>query len=91
MDAIVKKKIAEISDLHSFFEEDVSIQYINAFKRFFLNEINNNSKQFEEVCNFPFDTVISARWKKAIYECIGQSNKYAQNWFQIHHNELNLD
>lgn len=91
LDAIVKKKIAEISDLHSFFEEDVSIQYINAFKRFFLNEINNNSKQFEEVCNFPFDTVISARWKKAIYECIGQSNKYAQNWFQIHHNELTAD
>lgn len=86
LDIIIKKEIAEGKDLYSFFKDDASVQYINAFKRFFLNELNNN--RYEEICNIPFNTIISARWKKAIYECIGRSDKYAKDWFNTHQDGL---
>lgn len=88
LDIIIKKRLEEDTTLHSFFKDNASVQYVNAFKRFFLNELNSNHNQYEEVCNIPFNAVISVRWKKAIYECIGRSDRYAQDWFHIYQDRL---
>ena len=87
LDIIIKKKL-ENTDVYSIFEDNPNIQYVNAFKRFFLNELNNNCSQYEDLCRIPFNANISARWKKAIYECIGRSDKYAQDWFHIYQDGL---
>lgn len=91
LEIIIKKKMAEGTDLSSFFADGASVQFINAFKRFFINELNHNHNLYEDVCNIPFNAVISARWKKAIYECIGRSDNYAQDWFYIHQDGLKAD
>ena len=68
--------------------DNVSIQYLNAFKRWLLGGINARTQKCLEICEYLFDEEVTDRWRRAILECIGVSEDYASEWMQANKTKL---
>lgn len=86
---IIEKKFENKTEILEVLKNnDVGIQYINVFKRILTNGINDNKTTCFDICHSIFRENIAYRWQKAVYECIGRSEKFAKDWIDLHSAEL---
>ncbi len=71
-----------------FESNKTNIQYINAFMTWFSEKIEKGEKEVDEFSNKAFDDGVPSLWRKAIFECIGCSECYAQEWFKTNDKKL---
>lgn len=92
LDYVISNKFENTENIQSMLNSrDISIQYVNAFKRWLIEEITKDSKEATFVTNAVFDKQTHIRLRQAIFECIGSSASYADKWFEENEDKLSKD
>ncbi len=66
-------------------------RYVNAFKRWYAERLEDKSTETDYIGDRVFSGPIDQRWADAIMECIGGSAEASASWFDRHAKKLDAD